>query len=494
MLTLSIADVENVLRTIFRRCYECPLEVPSCPTCPSGQVCSQVAASCTSCASTVCIKVSDLDGNNDSSKSHGPNVGAIAGGVVGGVAVIVALTWIVWRYCLKGRRQQLEETDWEEEEIEPEKPASEFTMRKDARASTHTVASLASTVLTRASNIIQIAYIPGVTNRSGPQSPGLLVPPVPPIPIATTSSSASTPYSTEDRHFFVPGDLRDSTYSGYTDYTTDARTSIAPSLARSSVATTIYRSNAIVSPLPAQTVVRGKAAVVSVKSSQSNSPMTSPEIDTPPVPPIDPAKIVKGPIRIQMPASSDATGLSPASSLRSTATVGKPTTLTITKKGKAVPTRTPSSESNASAEKPASPDISPPESITNTPRPDRPETSNSFLTSDSESESETELDHARSRRSLLRQSVASSSKRDSQLTTSTESPSIASPSPFADMSSSIMSPGDVRSPHRHSGLSTVLEGTDDERSRRGSKASSKAAAAGADPSPFGDENAVGRTP
>jgi hypothetical protein len=133
--------------------------------------------------------------------------------------------------------------------------------------------SIASTVLTRASNIIQIAYIPGVTNRSTPSTPGLLVPPVPPIPIALATPSSRQTY--EDQHFFMPGDLRDSTYSGMTDRTSYARTSVA---------STIYGKNAVVSPVPAQTVIRGKAAVVSVsKSGGANTPAEM----TPPVPHVD---------------------------------------------------------------------------------------------------------------------------------------------------------------------------------------------------------------
>ncbi|SPQ22185.1 7e9c629b-fbcd-46b8-9d33-b3bce566b57e [Thermothielavioides terrestris] len=155
-----------------------------------------------------------------------------------------------------------------------------FAQRRDHRASTHTVHSIASTVLTRASNIIQIAYIPGVTNRAT-ASPTVLVPPVPPIPIAV--SQAGTPASTEDQHFFVPGDLRDSTYSGlssFSDRTSYARTSYAP---RSSVASTIYGKSAVV-VAPAQTGMRAKPAMVSVRSAHSN---TSNGTSTPPVPAVD---------------------------------------------------------------------------------------------------------------------------------------------------------------------------------------------------------------
>lgn len=198
-------------------------------------------------------------------------MGAIAGSVIGGVIAIATLTYLVWRFCIKTKRQQYEQENWidDDETLPVEK---DFAMRRDARASTHTVASIASTVLTRASNIIQIAYIPGVTNRSAPSTPGLLVPPVPPIPIALSSNNSTPRY--EQEHFFMPGDLRDSTYSGISDRTSYARTSVA---------STIYGKNAIVSPIPAQTVIRGKPALVSVKSNGASS---SGEL-TPPVPSVD---------------------------------------------------------------------------------------------------------------------------------------------------------------------------------------------------------------
>lgn len=185
--------------------------------------------------------------------------------------MIAAITYCVWRFCIKTKRQQYEQENWAEDAEETLPAEKDFTMRRDARASTHTVGSIASTVLTRASNIIQIAYIPGVTNRSAPSTPGLLVPPVPPIPIAL--SQASTPRY-EQEHFFMPGDLRDSTYSGVSDRTSYARTSVA---------STIYGKNAIVSPIPAQTVIRGKPALVSVKSNGNSS---GGEL-TPPVPIVD---------------------------------------------------------------------------------------------------------------------------------------------------------------------------------------------------------------
>ncbi|RDW60920.1 hypothetical protein BP6252_12303 [Coleophoma cylindrospora] len=277
-----MASYEASFHTYFRRCVTgCSDVTPSCPSCPDGQVCQLSPLSCDACQSTSCVAstsaATTTTAASTTKSSHGnPSTGAIAGGVIGGVVAIAVITYLVWRFCIKPKRQQYEQDDWidEQEDDMDGLPAEKaFTMRRDARASTHTVGSVASTVLTRASNIIQIAYIPGVTNRSAPSTPGLLVPPVPPIPIALSSAASSPRY--EDEHFFMPGDLRDSTYSGVSNRT---------SYARNSVASTIYGKNAVVSPVPAQTVIRGKAAVVSVKS--TGGPGNSGEI-TPPVPNVD---------------------------------------------------------------------------------------------------------------------------------------------------------------------------------------------------------------
>lgn len=282
------------MRALRRNCLLCDNVNPSCPICASDEKCFLSSASCNSCPSTSCIKISAVGQDPSSSNSSGHNsstAGAIAGGVVGGLVVIALATWLVWRFCIKPRRQAYDDGEWPEGEANGEKGDDRFTMQRNARSSTHTVGSIASTVLTRASNVIQIAYIPGVTNRSPPSTPGLLIPPVPPLPYGSSPSlSASTPQFGQDQHFFRLGDLRDSTYSGVTDSdgrSSIARQSITPSLARSSVATTIYRNNAIINPSPAQTIVRGKAAVVSVKSSGTTTPIESPDGLAPPVPAID---------------------------------------------------------------------------------------------------------------------------------------------------------------------------------------------------------------
>lgn len=281
----------GIKRNIFRRCVQCDGNSPDCPVCAADETCSLVGTSCEECARTECTKIggSSPSATPSPSKSGGSVTGAIAGGVVGGVAVIVIVTWLVWRFCIKPRRENFDENEWRNSGTVKEKDNTEFTDQRQARASTHTVGSIASTVLTRASNVIQIAYIPGVTNRSIESSPDLLVPPVPPIPAASlTNSTSSTPQPGQEQHFFMPSDLRDSRWSGYTDdnRASYARSSLNPT-ARSSVATTTYRNDAVVNPLPAQVIARGKANAVSVKSSGKNSPVDTPRSITPPMPSID---------------------------------------------------------------------------------------------------------------------------------------------------------------------------------------------------------------
>lgn len=254
-----------------------------CPSCDPGFQCffiNPTPEDCHVCARATCVPIPSETLAPTISQGPSTNVGAIAGGVVGGLAAIAIVTYLVWRFCVRTRRQPIVPEPWDDEQDQGIDGEKSFAQRRDYRASTHTTHSIASTVLTRASNIIQIAYIPGVTNRAT-ASPTVLVPPVPPIPIAV--SQAGTPASTEDQHFFVPGDLRDSTYSGlssYSDRTSYARTSYAP---RSSVASTIYGKSAVV-VAPAQTGMRAKPAMVSVRSAHSNNSNGS---STPPVPTVD---------------------------------------------------------------------------------------------------------------------------------------------------------------------------------------------------------------
>ncbi|KAG2170510.1 hypothetical protein JADG_010249 [Aureobasidium aubasidani] len=320
--------VEKALHNLFKRnCVDCPGTTPSCPSCSGGKVCSLVPQSCDTCAYTTCVT------SNDGSSHHsGPNVGAIAGGVIGGIIVVGVLVFFFYWKVIRPRRIKLED-QWEEED-QAEDRKSAFNMQRSERASVHTVHSVANSILSRASNFIPIAYIPGVMNRDGREEH---VPPVPPIP-AAHGPPVSGGSSNGEALFFRPQDLRDSTYSDTSSLdnrsTFFGRPSITPSLARSSIAT--YRDDAVINPMPAQTVLRGKANVVSVKSGNSGTPTSTPPNSTP-------AEEIANPLNrsasgrklnIVMPASSDSIRLGSSGSdssqqTLSSASYGKPTLLTV---------------------------------------------------------------------------------------------------------------------------------------------------------------------
>lgn len=94
---------------------------------------------------------------------------------------------------------------------------------------------------------------------------------LPPPPPQTNDSIVRPICEPSELHFFV-SDFLDSMASTDTDGRSSyARTSIAPSLARGSVASTIYRLDAMVSPLPAQTIVRQRVPIVTIVSNGSNN-------------------------------------------------------------------------------------------------------------------------------------------------------------------------------------------------------------------------------
>ncbi|CAM1500736.1 Fc.00g098980.m01.CDS01 [Cosmosporella sp. VM-42] len=282
LVARNLDELSHVLQLVPRdgKCVKCDDSTHlECPKCSDGESCQfTVPLDCTQCAKSICM--ADDTTTTEKKGKDGPSIGGIVGGVVGGIIAIAILTYLVWRYCIKPKRSQDPQSIYEPDADPVQGSEKDTASRRTRPSSTHTVHSIASTVLTRASNIIQIAYIPGVTNRATPTSPTVLVPPVPPIPMQHAEGKRGSGY--EEPHFFVPGDLRDSTYSGlsgYSDRTSYARTSYAP---RSSIASTIYGKQAQVLPA-AQTGMRAKPTVVSVKSVGNGSS----DGNTPPVPSIN---------------------------------------------------------------------------------------------------------------------------------------------------------------------------------------------------------------
>ncbi|KAH7116362.1 hypothetical protein EDB81DRAFT_668842 [Dactylonectria macrodidyma] len=231
----DLDELSHVLQLVPRGndCIKCDDSTElQCPKCSDGESCQfTVPLNCTQCATSVCMK----DEKAESDKGGGgSNIGGIFGVVVGGIIVIAVATYLVWRFYIKPKRSQIPTSIYVENVDLVQGSEKDVGLRGTRPPSTHTVHSIASTVLTRASNIIQVVYIPGVTNRATPTSPNVLVPPVPPILMHHAEGNRGQ--RNDDQHFFVPGDIQDPTYPGLSRYSgraSYARTSYAP---RSSVA------------------------------------------------------------------------------------------------------------------------------------------------------------------------------------------------------------------------------------------------------------------
>jgi hypothetical protein len=162
------------------------------------------------------------------------------------------------------------------------------TMRGDA-ASIRTRASVAGSFLSRASNVIQIAFIPGVINRSNGGSSHNSLAPVPPIPARYANTKPKSPLANDgDMLFFRPGSTFSATSSRsgvrdtqYTQYTYGSRQSITPSLARSSMALEVYTDDATPPPMPATTMLRAAPRMVSVKSTPATTPNPGGNFESP---------------------------------------------------------------------------------------------------------------------------------------------------------------------------------------------------------------------
>ena len=241
-----------------------------------------ISQSCNACATTKCIQTS----SSGDGKKSGSHAGGIAGGVVGGIAFIALLIFLVWWFFIRKKRQDMDQEMNEVREKFSPTGSTTATPSPDDDAQSHAMSmaseggqssasphtrrstshSIASTTGTRASNVIQIAYIPGVTNRSLPAD----TPPVPPLP---------------EQHFFIPADLR-----SRSSWATTAGGS-----SRSSWATTVFHNNAIVDPLPAQQATLTRAAVVSIHNrapSRAASVRVTPA-DAPAVPSITDSQLTR---------------------------------------------------------------------------------------------------------------------------------------------------------------------------------------------------------
>lgn len=217
-----------------RGCKKCT-ETPKCPACPDGEECTLTTQTCDACAEGICQKKSSSGGGDDDD-GPGVNKGAIAGGVVAGVVVVaVVIGFLLWRYVFsaKAKRRREEEAAERAAEAAASEKSENGGGGGGSRMSSATLSSV-NTSMTRGSNIIPIAYIPGVTNRTDSDAP-----PVPDI------SQYSQTFSADDI-------LRHSQMS------------------RSSIATTNYRGSTAEISAAMMTAVNVKPNLVDIGKDGNN--------------------------------------------------------------------------------------------------------------------------------------------------------------------------------------------------------------------------------
>ena len=230
-----------------RGCVVCDGPLPPCPVCSDGQTCALIPATCQQCPMTQCVAITDSNTTDsqgiyssglpsaaagpavDVGGPGGPSKGAIAGICVAVLVVLIVFGGLVWWMIRRRRALARQMYEKEEAAMMPYLDESSsaggggITARRSGAGrtssrpeSSHTLASLASTVLTRASNIIPIAYFPtslrtrdnNNNNTDAPSTPDSEVPPVPQIPTEHSNNAYSLM-----TQFFSADELMRSSYS-----------------------------------------------------------------------------------------------------------------------------------------------------------------------------------------------------------------------------------------------------------------------------------------
>ncbi|TVY62621.1 hypothetical protein Focb16_v004087 [Fusarium oxysporum f. sp. cubense] len=137
--------------------------------CSDGESClNTVLLRCGQCATSA----SRRDAEAESHKSGGGlTIGGIIGGVIGSIVITSVATYLVWRFYIKPKRSQTSTSIHIEAENPVQSSEDDAARRGASLPSTHTVHSMAPTILTRASNIIQVAQFPNIINQATLTSP-----------------------------------------------------------------------------------------------------------------------------------------------------------------------------------------------------------------------------------------------------------------------------------------------------------------------------------
>lgn len=146
-------------------CVVCSSD-PVCPDCDDGEDCLLTIQTCQQCPKTYCKAVV---GSSHSSGPSAQTIGGLAGGITGGLLLLIGVgSYFFYKYYVKKKlafNRVNHKEFYFDDDIEINFHHNHQTGNDGQNAQTRGSSrnSLATTVFTRASNIIPIAYIPGVT-------------------------------------------------------------------------------------------------------------------------------------------------------------------------------------------------------------------------------------------------------------------------------------------------------------------------------------------
>ncbi|KAH3663701.1 hypothetical protein OGAPHI_005102 [Ogataea philodendri] len=155
-------------------CVSCTDSLPACPQCAETELCLQTSRTCSACPTRYCANSttssasSSASATTKSSSLSSAKVGGIAGGVAAfAFLILVGLFYVLYKKWYKKRYPYGFFYYFEDDDDEQDKEQFIGDQVRQRRNSQSTLTTVANSVLTKASNVINVTYIPGVTTRNG---------------------------------------------------------------------------------------------------------------------------------------------------------------------------------------------------------------------------------------------------------------------------------------------------------------------------------------
>lgn len=198
---MLIVDTASQTRVMFffhkRDCVVCNT-LPSCPRCKADEECLLTTQTCESCPKTYCSnKALASQGISPSHNKKSSTTGGIIGGIIGGLAVL-AIIVVLWKYYQTRHSTKKAINEFKADEKSLQVDSNSPSHENDNNEATESGSTISSFSFTRSSNVIPVAYIPGVTTRQTPYPNGSAPTTSDIIPLSTgpsiSQSVATTAY------------------------------------------------------------------------------------------------------------------------------------------------------------------------------------------------------------------------------------------------------------------------------------------------------------